>query len=529
MKSKLILCLIALLAMGTAASAQGLLKKLQKGVEQVDNAVNGKKKTNDKTKNASTQRDDDEDAADAEGGYDEERGGKSYPDFTRTNLFKGRADLGKQLGDFKKTASTHVVQMDKVSDLWLGGFSDGRVFVRGNANTWYCLDNQGKILKTFKTGFSGKDNMAFLGGEWPHFADGRYIHMEAMDKGVFFNAIVYDKDFKEIKRIGNAAVRSPYKDGVAVVYTCQRDGGINVRAIKEKNSCLFIDTQGNQVWTALSAVVDAGNRNEARGSGARYYELSEGLAPFYVAQGENGSTYLWGFRDAQGKVVVPAKYEEARNFYGGLAAVAVKEQGTKRWGFIDKTGRMVIEPKFTVEPSRFDPASGLALVSDKERNSYFMDKQGSMTQVDFKGVTPFCNGKAVITTKWEGPQSKVLPCDMLIDSRQQPLALVGDWSNGQAVNENRTYPNTCFYADPFGQFENRSPVIFWDNRIYLNTNGMTDDKYEGYALIDDSGNAVIMGLSGVFTDGLAPVKNKAGVGYVNMKGEWVIKFEENKF
>ena len=52
---------------------------------------------------------------------------------------------------------------------------------------------------------------------------------------------------------------------------------------------------------------------------------------------------LWGFVDKDGKVVIPAQYEEARSFANGMAAVKVDGQ----WGFIDMEGNIVIEPQFS--------------------------------------------------------------------------------------------------------------------------------------------------------------------------------------
>lgn len=50
----------------------------------------------------------------------------------------------------------------------------------------------------------------------------------------------------------------------------------------------------------------------------------------------------WGFIDWKGHVIVEPKYQNARSFSDGLAAV--KRDGM--WGFIDSTGNEVIEPKF---------------------------------------------------------------------------------------------------------------------------------------------------------------------------------------
>lgn len=51
----------------------------------------------------------------------------------------------------------------------------------------------------------------------------------------------------------------------------------------------------------------------------------------------------WGFADKNGKMVIPAQYEDARSFANGMAAVKIDGQ----WGFIDLEGNVVIQPQFT--------------------------------------------------------------------------------------------------------------------------------------------------------------------------------------
>ena len=57
---------------------------------------------------------------------------------------------------------------------------------------------------------------------------------------------------------------------------------------------------------------------------------------------QDATNYLYGFYSANGKLVVPFKYEVANNFNGGLAAV----RENNKWGFIDTAGKMVIQPQF---------------------------------------------------------------------------------------------------------------------------------------------------------------------------------------
>ena len=48
-------------------------------------------------------------------------------------------------------------------------------------------------------------------------------------------------------------------------------------------------------------------------------------------------------------------------------------------------------------------------------------------------------------------------------------------------------------------------------------------------MLAENGDIAISGITGVFTEGLAPVANEKEAGYVNAKGEWVVKFERSEF
>ncbi|MDD2882952.1 MAG: WG repeat-containing protein [Rhodoferax sp.] len=66
-------------------------------------------------------------------------------------------------------------------------------------------------------------------------------------------------------------------------------------------------------------------------TGPKYQNVgsySEGLAP---VQSSNGK---WGYINERQGWVIPAKFEEAKEFKGGRAAV--KQNG--KWGFINKRG-----------------------------------------------------------------------------------------------------------------------------------------------------------------------------------------------
>lgn len=108
------------------------------------------------------------------------------------------------------------------------------------------------------------------------------------------------------------------------------------------------------------------------------------------------TVYKWGFIDRAGKVAIPATYDRAGIFSGGLAPVAVG----RKWGYIDKSGRMVIAPRFRASGGFCE---GLASVLIGNRWGY-IDKRGrvvikpryvhSPTPLDENHIWDFSEGRA---------------------------------------------------------------------------------------------------------------------------------------
>lgn len=67
----------------------------------------------------------------------------------------------------------------------------------------------------------------------------------------------------------------------------------------------------------------------------RVSPFKEGLAAVQTQDG-------WGFIDETGKLVIPCRFQLAKDFSDGLAAVNLN----KKWGYVDKKGTLVVEPVF---------------------------------------------------------------------------------------------------------------------------------------------------------------------------------------
>jgi hypothetical protein len=104
--------------------------------------------------------------------------------------------------------------------------------------------------------------------------------------------------------------------------------------------------------------------------GAR--EFSEGLAAVGIENTKRRFGNRMGYIDRSGRIVIPVRYYSADSFSEGMAAVQLKYNGP--WGFIDKSGKLVI-------PSRYDYAwefsEGLAAVVLNGKVGY-IDRRGKI-------------------------------------------------------------------------------------------------------------------------------------------------------
>lgn len=122
--------------------------------------------------------------------------------------------------------------------------------------------------------------------------------------------------------------------------------------------------------------------------------FSEGLAP--VMKGGK-----WGYIDIEGKYVIAPRFNYAKSFSEGLAAVNI---GEGKWGYIDHSGKFVIPPKFGINElyGRGHVFSeGLALVYIGD-DRVFIDKKGrTVLKPNFTEVESFTDGIAAVTNKYD--------------------------------------------------------------------------------------------------------------------------------
>jgi len=186
----------------------------------------------------------------------------------------------------------------------------------------------------------------------------------------------------------------------------------------------------------------------------------------------------YGYIDKTGKLVIEPQFDEVffENYFSeGLTPVQIN----KKWGYINEKGEVVIEPKFDMA---YPFSEGLALVNI-DWKPFFIDKKGDAVFEVNVGLTPssFVDGLASVETGYIDKSGK-----LIIDG----LCGGFDFSEGLAA--------VCVETP--------------------------DGRRSGF--IDKTGKMVIepqFDLTFPFSEGLALVKTRDKIGYINKTGRFVIE------
>ena len=192
----------------------------------------------------------------------------------------------------------------------------------------------------------------------------------------------------------------------------------------------------------------------------------------------------YGFIDITGKEVIPAKYDETKDFYEGLAAVNLDN----KWGFIDRTGKIIIPLKFD-EVGYFSEGLAKVRVGAVRGGKYntlsggkygFIDQSGSeIIKFKYDNAGDFSEGFAYV---------KVGKKYHFIDKKENELGLLeyddaGDFSEGLAkVRIGNYFDGKWGYIDTTGKrvievkFEEASDFYNEEARVKLNGVSMYIDK-----------------------------------------------------
>ena len=369
-----------------------------------------------------------------------------------------------------RTSKTKLITVDYLPNIT--EFHDGAAYVSGSrGKSGYYIDTLGNKLFDFDSGFQSA----------PKFSKGAMIYKGRTD------AFILNKKGETISKIPNVlAVTDFTKDGIAAITI--GIPGKQVRGILDHYN-LFINTEGKPLFESLVFPHTLDGLKPAR-------LLKNGLAAFY-----NYQLKKWGYRDAAGKIVIPAQFAEVKDFSDGLALVKADTDGVPKWGYINTTGAFVIQPIYTKEPGSF--SSGYAPVRNKEGQVFYIDKTGKIVTKALESGTAFHNGYAIVRDKY-----------LYIMSAELKYVSV--------------FENHCFQI-PYLNFE--------DNNSDADLQWNEEDIYIKGSLVTPDGDILISYVSGFFEGNYAPcymasfraADKKVHSGFVNRKGEYIVEFVESQF
>ena len=172
----------------------------------------------------------------------------------------------------------------------------------------------------------------------------------------------------------------------------------------------MLDRNGREV------VSDQGARHDSRILPAAVvnqtpsFPQTEGLRGFF----DNGK---YGFKDAQGRLRIPNRYDSILPFSDGLAAVKLNG----KWGFVDASDRLVIQPRYDL-PGTF--RSGVVVVRFQGRYG-IADRKGYRLEPVYDELTATADGKYFIIRKGNQYGLASDKGEILLEARFQHLQLTG--------------------------------------------------------------------------------------------------------
>jgi hypothetical protein len=233
--------------------------------------------------------------------------------------------------------------------------------------------------------------------------------------------------------------------------------------------------------------------------------------------GENGRTdaNLYGFINHSGKLVIPPRFFDAKDFSEGLAAVRPNYldnwKETKLWGFIDKAGRIKVAPRFQYAEGY---SNGLAAVMENNKWGY-INKQGTyIISPKFGEANSFHEGIACAVNHIDSNNSKHVEVQYIDRQGKVIKQLILDTTGTR--DKPCTESSGGLIAVPVANTKISNKDIKNYRYGYMNHQGkiVIPPKYIS---------------AGKFSEGLAGVTSWSGVsnemtegGYINKKGRWVI-------
>ncbi len=252
---------------------------------------------------------------------------------------------GSRWGFVDKDAN-YIIQPQYVN---AKSFSQGMAMVK-SASGWLYIDSLGQELKSIssKRVYEFNDGVAF-------YRDATNLVGLINNKQEVVLPPTYDviRPFKDgyakvAKNKKWGVIDNQGKEVIAPNYDDIGDFNVGLVWAKKQNNWFLVSGQKEIALPGISKIDHIEN------------------ADFILVQQGNKV----GFIDSDGKWLIPATYDDARNFQEGLAPVKLNG----KWGYIDTTGKMII-PTAYQDALSFSP-EGLAAVKDSKWG--FIDKNAKV-------------------------------------------------------------------------------------------------------------------------------------------------------
>lgn len=205
----------------------------------------------------------------------------------------------------------------------------------------------------------------------------------------------------------------------------------------------------------------------------------------------DANTSLYGYLDSDLSVIIPFQFTDAHSFSEDLAAVAIEKGYDVLWGFIDINGNWIIPPRYSKEPGDFH--NGYAVVEKKNGYCVYIDKNGNICSPEYYAADRFINGYAGIRSDNRSAPSII---DESFSVVQKDL-LFGEYKYCEGTN-----------------------TIFADGMVF-------SAKFKDLELLLQPEGQYH--CDPFYTEITRYFEDYRARGYINMKGEIILKFVETEF
>lgn len=263
--------------------------------------------------------------------------------------------------------------------------SDGYICVRDkNTGAYQFFDSKGNIAIPFA---KLPKNLGGMNSNW-----GYYFDLPQFHAGYCVFRVEYTNAHTTYTIIDTQGNKTPLPSSTCYCSDFV-EGGYALKFVQDKINLrpVYINGKGQEIMSGIYA-----GKKVYMGSvsgDVNYYARPRccGMTAFY-----DFDKQLWGFANASGKIVIPAKFEKVHDFSEDLAAVKMPQGGENagKWGFIDKTGKFVIPARYANEPMDF--SEGIAALQKTNENWVYIDRTGTVISREFDYVNPFLWGTAYV-------------------------------------------------------------------------------------------------------------------------------------